>query len=98
MSMPHRRRKDRAPLNQVAGTPATVPTATGDIPNVVGSLANEPTHDDIARRAYQRYEDRGGEYGHDWEDWFQAEHELRQLALRQVVDRALETEGPYVAA
>lgn len=30
----------------------------------------------IARRAYELFEARGGEHGHDWEDWFQAESEL----------------------
>jgi hypothetical protein len=90
--------KDQEPLNQVAGTLATVPTPTGDIQNPVESLACEPTHDEIARRAYQLYEQRSGEYGREWEDWFQAERELRQLALHGVVDRILATEGPYAAA
>ncbi len=30
----------------------------------------------IARRAYELFELRGGEHGHDWEDWFRAESEL----------------------
>lgn len=30
----------------------------------------------IARRAYELFEARGREHGHDWEDWFQAESEL----------------------
>jgi HSP20 family molecular chaperone IbpA len=30
----------------------------------------------IARRAYELFETRGREHGHDWEDWFQAESEL----------------------
>jgi len=30
----------------------------------------------IARRAYELFEKRGCEHGHDWEDWFQAESEL----------------------
>jgi hypothetical protein len=32
---------------------------------------------DIARRAYQLYEERGGGHGHDLDDWLQAERELR---------------------
>jgi hypothetical protein len=97
MGTQNRRRKDRAPLNQI-GTLATVPSATDDTPNAVESLAIEPTHEDIARRAYQLYEERGGEHGRDREDWFQAERELRQSTLRDVIDRALATEGPYAAA
>ena len=30
----------------------------------------------IARRAYELFETRNREHGHDWEDWFQAESEL----------------------
>lgn len=35
------------------------------------------THTDIARRAYDLYEQRGGEHGHDVDDWLQAARELR---------------------
>jgi hypothetical protein len=35
------------------------------------------TDDDIARRAYELYEERGGEHGHDVDDWLRAERELR---------------------
>lgn len=98
MSTPRRRRRDREPLNQIAGAPATVPAATGDIPNWVGSLAREPTHDDIARRAYQLYEERGREHGRDREDWFQAERELRWLALHHEGDAILTTGNVYAIA
>lgn len=30
----------------------------------------------IARRAFEIYEQRGGEHGHDWADWLQAEREV----------------------
>ena len=33
--------------------------------------------DQIARRAYDRYQERGREDGRDQEDWFAAEQELR---------------------
>jgi hypothetical protein len=88
------RRKDREPLNQLVGTIATVPTATGDIPSLVGSHP-EPTHDDIARRAYQCYEERGGEHGLDQEDWLQAERELQQLVLH---DSLLRIRSDHVLA
>jgi hypothetical protein len=32
--------------------------------------------DRIARRAYQRFADRGWEHGHDLDDWLEAEREL----------------------
>ena len=31
----------------------------------------------IAHRAYERFEARGGEHGRDQEDWFHAEQELK---------------------
>ena len=59
-----------------------MPTATGDIPSLVGSLA-ELTDDDIARRAYQFYEVRGGEHGLD--------QLVRETFLRKTPD------GAYIA-
>jgi hypothetical protein len=43
----------------------------------------------VARRAYQLYEQRGRGHGRDWEDWFQAERDLRRTgrsntAMRQI--------------
>jgi hypothetical protein len=37
-----------------------------------------PSHDDVARRAYELFETRGGELGHDLEDWLDAERQLSQ--------------------
>ena len=39
--------------------------------------AGQPHEQDVARRAYELYEQRGGQDGRDWDDWFQAEQELR---------------------
>lgn len=33
---------------------------------------------DIRRRAYQRYLERGGEHGADFDDWLAAERDLRK--------------------
>ncbi|MBI3048493.1 MAG: DUF2934 domain-containing protein [Acidobacteria bacterium] len=38
----------------------------------------DPTHDEIAKAAYQRYLSRGGEHGRDFDDWLDAERDLRQ--------------------
>jgi len=41
----------------------------------------EPTteiQEQIRIRAYELYEQRGGEHGHDFDDWLQAELELTQ--------------------
>ena len=36
-----------------------------------------PTYDEIAEAAYQRYLKRGGADGQDFDDWLEAERELR---------------------
>ena len=41
------------------------------------ALAAEPTDDDIRRRAYQRYLERGGNHGQHFDDWLEAEKELK---------------------
>ena len=41
------------------------------------ALTAEPNELDIAARAYELYEKRGGEPGHDLDDWLQAERELK---------------------
>ena len=38
---------------------------------------SEPSADDIRRRAYQRYLERGGGHGMDFDDWLEAERELK---------------------
>ena len=35
-------------------------------------------HENIAHRAYELYEERGGEPGHDMDDWLKAEHDIEQ--------------------
>lgn len=94
MSTPRRRRKDHETLNAVVGTLPTMPIATGEIASPVARLAATPTHDEIARRAHQLYEARGGEHGRDVEDWLRAERELQERMRRDV----LGGEGPYAAA
>lgn len=37
----------------------------------------EPTEDDIRLRAYHRYLERGGEHGADFDDWVEAERDLK---------------------
>jgi hypothetical protein len=43
----------------------------------VAIQATEPSDDDIRRRAYQRYLERGGDHGQHFDDWLEAERELR---------------------
>ena len=38
----------------------------------------EVAHDTIAHRAYELYEKRGREPGHDLDDWLMAEHDIEE--------------------
>jgi hypothetical protein len=42
-----------------------------------GRERNDVTDDQVARRAYELFVERGGEHGRDHEDWARAERELR---------------------
>lgn len=44
---------------------------------------SSPTHDEIARRAFEIFLDRGGNDGNDLEDWLQAEKEMRARTSRR---------------
>jgi hypothetical protein len=46
-------------------------TAPGNAGNI------EPSYNEIAEAAYQRYLSRGGAHGQDVDDWMEAERELR---------------------
>jgi hypothetical protein len=50
--------------------------ATGK--KTAGAGRHEPTHEEIAARAYELYLSRGSEEGHEEEDWLLAEAELRK--------------------
>ena len=39
--------------------------------------------DDIARRAYELYEQRGGEPGHELDDWLRAESDVRERLINE---------------
>jgi len=41
-------------------------------------MSSEPSEEDIRMRAYQRYLQRGGYHGMDFEDWLEAERELKR--------------------
>ena len=72
----------RSTVNDPAAAPAapkpkrareTTPRATArDTTSNAG-----PSLDDIRRRAYERYLERGGNHGRHFDDWLEAEKELR---------------------
>jgi hypothetical protein len=47
-----------------------------------------PTHEEIERRAYQIYLERGFQPGNELADWLAAERELRETQEKQEADRS----------
>lgn len=44
------------------------------------SVAELVSHEEVARLAHRLWAERGGQHGHDMDDWFRAEQELRAQA------------------
>lgn len=60
----------------------TMPLADSSV--AAPQISPDVTDVDIARRAYHRFLERGAEHGHDRDDWFEAERELREPATSHV--------------
>src|SRR5437762_1924958 len=81
-----RRGLPRSPKSQAAAAPLDISTIAGTEPlesaadrgtgNPAGS-AYEPSHREVAEAAYQRYLKRKGHAGDEFNDWVEAERELR---------------------
>ena len=85
---PERRRTARATTRSTATTPDALiaqPDATpavardtaDDTPGQGDGPGTAPTYEQIAEAAYHRYLQRGGQDGHDFDDWLDAERSLR---------------------
>jgi len=64
------------PLANASDTGATADAGAGTITSNNGG--HQPTHEEIAQAAYFRHLNRGGGGGDEFEDWVEAERELRQ--------------------
>jgi len=51
--------------------------AASDMPSSNAGSSDDPTYDEIAEAAYQRYLQRGSTDGRDFDDWLEAERSLR---------------------
>jgi hypothetical protein len=51
-------------------------------PTLITSAPPKNIEEQIRRRAYEMYEARGREDGHDLEDWFRAESEIKGKAAK----------------
>ncbi|MBI4266474.1 MAG: DUF2934 domain-containing protein [Acidobacteria bacterium] len=78
-SVPERRRTRKAP----AAPPVDIATVAGTEPiesaadHSARTAVAEPTQAEIAEAAYRRYLGRGERDGADFDDWIEAERELR---------------------
>jgi hypothetical protein len=60
----------------VEGSPVPA-LSSADERSTSTSMSSEPSEEDIRLRAYHRYLERGGSDGLDFEDWLEAERELK---------------------
>jgi hypothetical protein len=66
----------------VAGTEVLESAANHGAPGTGDARERRPTPEEIAEAAYQRYLSRGGQHGSDFDDWLEAERELRARRSR----------------
>jgi hypothetical protein len=61
----------------------------------MGVMARKPSREEVEIRAYEIYVERGGQDGHDVEDWIAAEEELNtRLASKAEKTSSTQTAAP----
>ena len=66
-----------ASIAEPDGSPAVVRDTANEKPAQIDDSTPVPTYEQIAEAAYQRYLQRGGQHGNDFDDWIDAERSLR---------------------
>ena len=61
---------------QKTQSPTKTPLPRGADPAGQAATQQPPDRNEIAKRAFERFEKRGGEHGRDQEDWLEAEKEV----------------------
>jgi hypothetical protein len=56
---------------------------TGELPENGGTQLHPGIEEEIRRRAYELYQERGGQHGFDQEDWSRAEAEILSKYQRE---------------
>ena len=74
--------KKNSSATDISEAPAAAPTARKRMASARpkrgnGNAHHDPTHAEIAEAAYHRYLSRQGAQGSDFDDWLEAERELR---------------------
>ena len=78
-------RRRRAPVRPAAPPTETAGVSSPDRPDAAADRSRNdggPQHDEIAEAAYHRYLKRGANDGSDFDDWLEAEQELRNRTSR----------------
>jgi len=63
---------------KTSSTDSTEELAARESDDQVRAADSDPSEEEIRHRAYLRYLERGGGHGADFEDWLEAEKELRK--------------------
>jgi hypothetical protein len=81
-----RSRRARVPAdeNPTQAADTAIASSTETLDEVMAAETG-PTEDEIRARAYQRYLERGGGHGMDFEDWLEAERELKNRNLKSEI-------------
>jgi hypothetical protein len=74
---PARRSTADDPAAPAAPKPKRARAAAAPAPGQGAGSSGGPSLDDIRRRAYERYLERGGNHGQHFDDWLEAEKELK---------------------
>jgi len=63
-------------------------------------MLQNPTCEEIAKRAYEIYLSRGAQDGHDWDDWLQAEIQLKKEfgGAAMAIDHPAKPQSVVIAA
>jgi hypothetical protein len=73
---------------EVQQAPGDAVAARAAFGTPAASEGGQPTAEDIRRRAYEMYLERGASHGSDFDDWLKAEQELRESRPRSSTSRS----------
>jgi len=77
MTKKERTTSDKPRSRSASSTSRNVASRPGGAGTLL-TVAPPPPHEEIAARAWELYTARGGDHGHDQQDWLEAERQLRQ--------------------
>ena len=81
-AQPEPRRAREGNEQRVSDNSASSAPSSAQNPVGAESMTSQPSEEEIRHRAYQRYLQRGGGHGMDFEDWLEAERELKNKKVK----------------